>query len=754
VGRDKGHNSARLARGSAGVLAAMLTVILAVPAAALADALLDGRVYEQVSPVQKNGSSAGVSSGEPLYSWATADGSGLLYGTQGPMGTVHRGIQFAAVGHRGTDGWSSESALPAGEQDRIFATTYGANSLLQSDDLTKIVFSAQGSYVADNPTTATSSAGLYKGHANGTVDWLSRPTIANPVPAPGNIPSASWFQPVGASPNLNTVYFWSGPLLVPEDAARAPNYDPTNYGNGSRWGMYEYTDGVLGPAGTLPDGTQPVGGAAPASSGNTPRSALNFTTPETTSHQVSRDGSTLLFVSPDPGPLPQVGATGIQLYVRRGGHSTLVSHTPANGPAPSGVSPVYALNQLDPDPYPHEFAYGSADGSTVIFQSVDALAAGAPNDSSPKAYRYDVPTGAVSFLPGVGGTIVAASDDDRRFLFKDETRIGLWDEGTITTIASGAGVDSAKMSPARATASGSVFLFSTNVAIPGFNSQGTIQVYRYETAQHKLTCVSCPPNGIAPSANASLSNQDRASNVSTPQGALIPSRGMSDDGNRVFFDSPDALVSRDTNGRRDVYEWTPSGLLLISSGRSGQDSFLLDNSANGNDVFFATSEDLDAGDRDGTYDVYDARVGGGFKIDQAAPCTDDGCQGALSGTPPTPPSGSANFSGAGNEHPTRADAKTTTSAKLKLGSRRVAGNMLEVTVTVTGSGRASVTGSGLNSTKKSYIRSGTFTLKAPLTTKAKQWLKARRRLKLSVRVGFTPKSGTASSAKFVLIAKA
>jgi hypothetical protein len=758
VGRGHvGHNSALFAHWGVGVLAAMLSVILAIPVVAGADALPDGRVYEQVSPVQKNGSSAGVASDAPQYSWATADGDGLLYGTQGPMGTVHRGLQSYAVGRRTAGGWSSESALPAGSQERIFAATYAAHNIVPSDDLTKILFTALGSYVPDNPSTTGSSAGLYEGHADGTVDWLSRPVMANPVPAPGYIPSFTMFQPVGGAPDLKTVYFWSGPLLLEADAARAPNYDPSDDSH-SAWGMYEYRDGVLEPAGTLPDGTQPAGGAAPASSGTTARASQNFTTPDTTSHQVSRDGSTLLFVSPDPGQITQVGATGSQLYLRRGGHSRLVSHTQQGDdvPAPSGVSPVQSLDQVNFEPYPHEFAYGSADGSTVIFQSVDVLAAGAPDDASPKAYRYDVATGAVSHLPGVTGTIVAASDDDRQFLFKDATRIALWDEGTITTIASGSSTFSgAQMSPARATASGSVFLFSTQAVIPGFNSGGVIQVYRYETAQQKLTCVSCPPDGITPSGNVTLSNQDNSLNTARyPGGELNASRGMSDDGNRVFFDTPDPLVSRDTNGQRDVYEWTPGGVSLISGGRSGQPSFIMDNSANGNDVFFATAEDLGPVDRDLTYDVYDARVGGGFKVDVTAPCTGDGCQGALSTAPATLASASTVFSGAGNEHPTRPDVATT-AAKLKLGSRKVVGGTLEVTVTVTGPGRVGVTGNGLRNIAKSYARSGTFTLRAPLTAKAKRVLKAQHRLKLSVRVGFSPKSGTASSSvKFVLNAKA
>jgi hypothetical protein len=735
----KGHNSARFARWGAGMLTAMLAMTLAIPVAAGADVLPDGRVYEQVSPVKKNGFDAGAPGGDAKYAVAMADGNGLLYGVRGPMGTVHRGIQDYSIGRRGVAGWSSESALPGGSQERIFLTTFSPSGLFPSSDLNTIVFSAGGSYVPDNPVTLTGSSGLYEGHADGTVDWLSRPQIANPVPPPGSIPNLSVFQAVGGSPDLSTLYIWSGPTLIAEDAARA---------SGPGWGLYEYSGGVLKPAGTLPDGTEDPGGAAPASSETSRRGILNVTSPETTSHQVSRDGTTLLFVSPDPGPDP--GASGaVQLYVRRDGRSTLVSHLPDGTAAPSGVAPVQALNTYL-DGRPHMYAYGSADGATVIFQSVDALAAGAPNDGSQKAYRYDVATDTVSYLAGVSGTVVAASDDDQRFLTGGVPGIALWDHGTTKTIAPGP-VDRHPLAPARATASGSVFLFTTDLAIPGFNSGGFIQVYRYDVADDKLRCLSCPPDGVASTGDARLSNQD--STGPAPSGELVASRGMSDDGRRVFFDTPASLVSRDANGRRDVYEWTKDGLSLISSGRSQQDSIFMDNSADGDDVFFATSEGLDPVDADGEYDVYDARVGGGFaKAVVAAPCTGDGCQGAVSGAAATPTPGSAVFSGAGDEHVIRPDVAAV--AKLKLGSRRVLGSMLEVTATVTGSGRVSVTGNGLRSVTKSYTKSGTLTLKVPLTVKAKRLLKAKRRLKLSVRVGLTPKSGTTSSVKFVLNAKA
>jgi hypothetical protein len=227
---------------------------------------------------------------------------------------------------------------------------------------------------------------------------------------------------------------------------------------------------------------------------------------------------------------------------------------------------------------------------------------------------------------------------------------------------------------------------------------------------------------------------------------------MSDDGRRVFYQTATALVPQDTNGQTDVYEWTPSGVSLISSGRSHEASFVLDNSASGDDVFFATTAGLDPRDTDGSYDVYDARVGGGFKLAEvAAPCEGDGCQGQVSKAPSLMGPGGAGVSVSGNQPPAGGSASV---ARLKLGARRVVGGVLQVTVTVTGPGRVTVSGSGLQTVKKSYATKGTFTLKASLTVKARRSLKSKHRLKLGVRVGFTPRSGAASSATFVLNAKA
>jgi hypothetical protein len=109
-------------------------------------------------------------------------------------------------------------------------------------------------------------------------------------------------------------------------------------------------------------------------------------------------------------------------------------------------------------------------------------------------------------------------------------------------------------------------------------------------------------------------------------------------------------------------------------------------------------------------------------------------------------------SGAGHQElPT---AAPVVSAKLKLGDRKLVKGVLEVSVAIKRPGRVSVSGGGLRSIDKSYVKPGKFVVKVGLLPGAKRSLKVRHRLRLSVRVGFRPSSGPASSVKFILNTKA
>jgi WD40-like Beta Propeller Repeat len=162
------------------------------------------------------------------------------------------------------------------------------------------------------------------------------------------------------------------------------------------------------------------------------------------------------------------------------------------------------------------------------------------------------------------------------------------------------------------------------------------EVYLFDVESRKLTCASCNPSGARPVGVFDPAEYPGLV-VDRPQiwggqwlaasipgwtrvqlsRALYQSRYLSDDG-RLFFNSADALVPGDSNGKEDVYEFEPSGVGscsggsacvgLISSGTSGEESAFLDASASGDDVFFLTTAGLVKQDNDGAFDVYDAHV--------------------------------------------------------------------------------------------------------------------------------------------------
>jgi hypothetical protein len=90
-------------------------------------------------------------------------------------------------------------------------------------------------------------------------------------------------------------------------------------------------------------------------------------------------------------------------------------------------------------------------------------------------------------------------------------------------------------------------------------------------------------------------------------------RGISADGTRVYFNTPESLATTDTDTVQDVYERRTSGLLLHRSDGPGPDgaheAHFTAVSVQG-DVQFRTREKLAAGDTDDRLDVYERTAGG------------------------------------------------------------------------------------------------------------------------------------------------
>ena len=174
------------------------------------------------------------------------------------------------------------------------------------------------------------------------------------------------------------------------------------------------------------------------------------------------------------------------------------------------------------------------------------------------------------------------------------------------------------------------------------------EVFLYDATTGKTVCASCNPTGSRPAGvydtlEAGEGIQllvdrpkiwnERWLSGNLPGWTAEPSRKpctspVTSPTKALFFNSAEALMPQDSNGKEDVYEYEPKGLgdctkvlrtfsahaggcvSLISGGSSIHESAFLDASANGNDVFFLTAATLGAQDNDTSYDVYDASVCG------------------------------------------------------------------------------------------------------------------------------------------------
>jgi hypothetical protein len=271
-------------------------------------------------------------------------------------------------------------------------------------------------------------------------------------------------------------------------------------------------------------------------------------------------------------------------------------------------------------------------------------------------YRYDaLSEEAADLTPGGGvvGVLGASLAGDVAY-YQAGGGLERWRSGAGgAEVAAGAGASAASDSPpatgtARVSPDGAHLLFLCAAELSGYENNGQVEVFLYGPppggGAATLTCVSCNPSGERPQGAASIPGAIANGQGPSATHTYKP-RVLSADGSRAFFDSSDDLVLQDTDGQPDVYEWEARGvggcgreggcIGLISSGRNGARSSFIDASADGADVFFLTEASLVFGDP-GSYDLYDARVDGGFPAPPGViACEGDACQ-ALPEAPEDP----------------------------------------------------------------------------------------------------------------------
>jgi DNA-binding beta-propeller fold protein YncE len=639
--------------------------------------LPDCRGYEMVSPLEKNGADVdvlGTISGFPAgLDQAATDGDSFTYSTYKAFGDIQSApYTNQYIAHRDPQsGWQTEAISPKREGPSLM-TDLSAQLDRQykafSPDL------CQGWVVQDaSPVLAPGGIedfpGLYRregcGPGLGSYEALS--TVEPP-----NLPPEKFRPELQGASADGSVAIVSIADNLTEDAPAQPA-ECVSKAQGCLPRLYEAREGQLKLVCVLPSGLAAEGGCGagmPESAPGERSSSL--------SHAISSDGSRIFWSRSSSGP----GS----LYVRIDGTETIE------------ISASLA-----------QFWAAASDGSKAIYTVGGNL------------FSFDVDTETPALIAeGVGG-VAGASEDASRIYFTStkalaggasagQANLYLYEEGDgFKFVATLPGAEAITGNPSpistrpnrrlsRITPDGEQMAFMSRGSLTGYDNTDAVskqadqEVFLYDATANggagELRCVSCNPSGARPVGRKLtqklLETLWAAARIPTWQSQLHGSRVLSEDGQRLYFNSFEGLVSHDTNGQEDVYQWEAPGsgdctaqspsflessggcLDLISSGGSPNGSELVDIGANGDDVFFKTSASLVPQDS-GLIDVYDARVGGGFPPPEEppGPCEGEACAPpAAAPNDPTP--ASAGFRGAGNPAPERRLRKACPKGKRKV----------------------------------------------------------------------------------------
>lgn len=710
--------AAAMVRFCAALWAVLAVGAVVAPAAALAEtcpneavrklepyaaALPDCRAYEQVSPVEKNDQDVIGDPGGMVQ--AAPNGEAITYLSSFAFpGSLGGGVNgtFNYLSNRTEAGWSTEDIDPiaeAGARPSFRGTT---------EDLRYAVFQA-----TEPPLTANAEPGKPNTYLRD--DQTGEYTLVAPV-------SEMWLADESAD-DAFILFEHQGTLPALPEASSANN-------------IYVYHEGALSIANIVEGVAVPAvaGGGGPAAealeveptAGVYGGSHDKFYQQDT----ISQSGSRVFFTDLENG----------QVYARENGTSTV----------------EVSKSQTGGEELPAYWRASTPDGRYVFFTSEAKLTVGATAEAGrPDLYRYDfdAPVGErlldLSVVPGgseVAGVLGVSEDGTYAYFVAgaalapgatpEAANLYVWHENEATHIASIAFIAELEeglsvsegfyqneafanwemWSPtafdadegirsSRVTPDGGAVLFAVTKKLTGYENAGQLELYLYRVGSGGPDCVSCNPSGAAATYDATLGQSSSALRTSEKLFKYtVLSRNLSADGERVFFETGEALVPGDTNGSeecpgvlanahlevsrcQDVYEWEADGagscrseaqnggcLFLISTGTSDEPSWFVNASVEGEDVFFFTGQSLVSQDVGEERDVYDAREDGGLLSQNEPPaCSGEGCGGppcesaeACKPPPSEAPAllvpGSAGFTGPGNlaVPPPPARAKTVT----------------------------------------------------------------------------------------------
>lgn len=458
-------------------------------------------------------------------------------------------------------------------------------------------------------------------------------TLLSTGPVSGNGPAEpSYF---GASPDGTHVFFWTEEQLVVAD----PDLS---------FDVYERAGDATTLVSTGPDG------------GNGEVNAFY--------KGCSDDGSRVFFETAE-ALLEEDTDAESDIYERAGETTTLISTGPNGGNGATGA----------------HFSDVTPDGARVFFWTEEQLVA-ADTDEEIDVYRRvggtttRISTGPNGGNGANGASFLAASDDGTRsFIWSNEQLTvddtDIWYDvyerasGTTTRVSTGptGGNEGFNALLVEASADGTRAILRTNEALTATDTDEVQDIY--ERSGGETVLLSVGPGGgngahfvvadgvsadgghvffetaeslLAADTDSETDVYERAGETTTlvsvgPDGGngawAAAYAGASDDGNHVFFETDEQLLSADTDSSSDVYERAGETLTLVSVGPAGGNgpfgTPFTGVSADGSHVFFQTLESLLPTDTDTATDVY-VRAGAGIDLVTAGTTTDSYHLGASS----------------------------------------------------------------------------------------------------------------------------
>lgn len=589
--------------------------------------LPDGRMWEMVSPPQKEGAQFGwIQEG---IVQASADGNAIsdwsLFEPIEEKAQGAFGFSVANFFGRGPDGWHSKTIAPPHAAVGRPPVGNGQEYRMFSEDLSKAILQPFGPATPLTPEVSESTPYVRSDYLNGNSGELCDTGCYQPIVSSADTPAGTKYgdeptgkcedllcgpRVLGASPDLSHVVLSSSVQLT---TASTEGHE----------GLYEWSDGKLALISLLPAGeTNERGGdvAFGAALGERDRSAR---------HAISSDGSRIVWMGQGRGYYDH-------LYLRdtETGETARLD-VPNTGVAPPGGegTPLFMTASSDDsrvffldterltedstakESYPqkadlYEFDLNAAPGHRLTDLTVDrnpeesanvAMVTGASEDGS---YVYFTASGALAQGARPGGCGGNSGKGSQL------CNLYVRHSGTTTLVAALSQKDFPDWSSdlsgltARVSPNGRWLAFMSDRSLTGYDNtdvasgQPDEEVYLYHapegpsTEPGALACASCNPTGARPvgvkyESSEQIVAADRVFNTNEWIAANLPpwtrfdlsevryqSRYLSDSG-RLFFDSHDALSPQDVNGTQDVYEYEPpgagscSGASVTFSERSG-----------------------------------------------------------------------------------------------------------------------------------------------------------------------------------------